>query len=161
MNIRKCFFAISVALLMTASMAVRSSFADNAPEGILGSWVVAITEGPGTPDLPVWYRAHVTFVPGGGLVASITDPLLTTGHGSWARLTGNALAITILLSQFSAQGEFLGTLKARATLKLDRRTDKFSSDDYQFEFFDPNGQPTGFVGTGLAHGTRIKVEKLH
>jgi hypothetical protein len=69
-------------------------------------------------------------------------------------------AVTILLFQFSPAGLFLGTLKARATLEVNDKSDTFDSDDYQFEFFDSVGNPTGFVGVGTAHGTRIKVEPL-
>ena len=46
-------------------------------------------------------------------------------------------------------------------LRLMRQgTQSIHGDDYQFEFFDPDGNPTGFVGIGAAHGTRIKVEPL-
>jgi len=94
------------------------------------------------------------------LVATITDPFLNTGHGAWAKTGKRAFAVTILLFQFSREGAFLGTLKARATLRPTREGDSFDSDDYQFEFFDPDGEPTGFLGIGAAHGSRIKVEPL-
>jgi hypothetical protein len=145
-------------LILTIASA--SAFADNKPKGLEGSWRVTITAGPGTPELPPWYQALVTFDPSGGLVATITDPLLKTGHGAWEKNGRQTFPVTILLFQFGPDGEFLGTLKARATLKLNDRSDTFDSDDYQFEFFDPDGNPTGFVGTGAAHGTRIRVEPL-
>ena len=129
-------------------------------DSLEGSWAVSIKEGPGTPDLPDWYQALVTFSPRGGLVATITDPLLKTGHGAWVQTGGRKFAVTILLFQFDSAGNFLGTLKARATLRVHNRSDTFDSDDYQFEFFDPDGNPTGFVGVGTAHGTRVKVELL-
>ena len=140
---------------------VHAEQATRAPESLLlGSWSVRIQEGPGTPDLPDWYKALVTFSPGGGLVATITDALLKTGHGTWVKTGNRRFAVTILLFQFDSAGNFLGTLKARATLKINRTSDTFDSDDYQFEFFDPDGNPTGFVGVGTAHGTRIKAEPL-
>jgi hypothetical protein len=148
-----------IAVFIVATPA-RSAFADEKGKGVEGSWRVTITGGPGTPQLPTWYQALVTFGTDGGLVATITDPLLQTGHGAWGKKGKQAFAVTILLFQFGPDGSFLGTLKARATLELNGKGDTFSSDDYQFEFFDPNGDPTGFVGIGAAHGTRIKVEPL-
>jgi hypothetical protein len=136
-----------------------SAFADQAKE-LQGSWRVTITAGAGTPDLPSWYQALVTFNADGGLVATITDPLLNTGHGAWGKKEKDSFSVTILLFQFSPEGSFLGTLKARATLSLNHKSDTFESDDYQFEFFDPDGNPTGFVGIGAAQGTRIKVDPL-
>ena len=124
-----------------------------------GSWRVTITGGPGTPPLPTWYGAHLNVVTDGGLIATITDPNIQTGHGSWTQVGKRKFAVTILLSQFDSKGDFLGTLKARATLKLGKKGRTFESDDYRFAFFDPNGAPTGFAGTGSAHGTRIKVER--
>lgn len=133
---------------------------ESSNDPLQGSWAVTITEGPGTPDLPNWYKALVTFSPGGGLVATITDALLKTGHGAWVQTGKRKFAVTILLFQFDPTGSFLGTLKARATLRVHDKSDTFDSDDYQFEFFDPDGNPTGFVGVGIAHGVRIKVEPL-
>lgn len=146
--------------LVFVAITTLSALADEKAKGLAGSWRVTITGGEGTPELPSWYQALVTFTAGGGLVATITDPLLTTGHGAWRKKDKNAFAVTILLFQFSPEGAFLGTLKARATLSLNEGLETFESDDYQFEFFDPEGKPTGFVGIGAARGTRIKVEPL-
>ena len=153
------FIASSIALLIFA-VGPAVSFADDNSKGLEGSWRVTITGGSGTPELPRWYQALVTFDRNGGLVATITDPFLNTGHGAWAKTGKKAFAVTILLFQFSRDGAFLGTLKARATLRSNREGDSFDSDDYQFEFFDPDGKPTGFLGIGAAHGSRIKVEPL-
>jgi len=146
-----------IAVLLVA-IAQSPGFADDDARGLEGSWRVTITAG--TPELPSWYQALVTFAPGGGLVATVTDPLLNTGHGAWAKKRHRAFAITILLFQFSSEGQFLGTLKARATLELERKGNTFESDDYQFESFDRDGNPTGFVGFGAAQGVRIKAEPL-
>jgi hypothetical protein len=124
-----------------------------------GSWTVRITGGPGTPALPTWYGAQMTAIPGGGLIATITDPNIQTGHGAWRQVGKRSFAVTILLLQFDSKGDFQGTLKARATLRVNRKSQAFESKDYRFEFFDPNGVPTGFSGVGAAHGTRIKVER--
>ena len=154
----------SLTSVLTATIAtlivmgtVRPSFAEP-KRGLEGSWVVGITEGAGTPDLPTWYKAFVTFDRGRGLVASITDPSLTSGHGVWVRSGPHAFDVSIFLSRFGDQGQFLGTLKARATLRLDQTGDRFTSDSYEFAFFDPDGQATGFAGTGSAHGLRMNLE---
>ena len=159
-RIMRIVVLIGVTTVFLAALGSYPSFADEKSESIEGSWTVTITGGPGTPPLPTWYGALVTFTPNGGLISTITDPLITTGHGSWARTKKHNFAITILLRQFDPTGKFLGTLKARATLKVRQSGDEFSSDDYRFEFFDPNGSPTGFTGVGAAHGKRIDVEPL-
>jgi hypothetical protein len=55
-----------------------SAFADDKAKGLAGSWRVTITGGAGTPELPTWYQALVTFTADGGLVATITDPFFST-----------------------------------------------------------------------------------
>jgi hypothetical protein len=155
---------IAVLSILTLVNANRFALAEpkskSSEDSLEGAWAVTIKEGAGTPQLPSWYKALVTFSSGGGLVATITDPLLKSGHGAWIQTEKRKFAVTILLFQFDPIGNFLGTLKARATLKLHGNSDTFDSDDYQFEFFDPDGNPTGFVGVGTAHGTRIAVERL-
>jgi hypothetical protein len=126
---------------------------------LTGSWNVRIVGGPGTPPLPSWYQADVTFDRDGGLVATITDPSINTGHGAWTKVGNRKFAVTIFLFQFEQSGKFAGTLRARATLKLDKKSRTFDSDDYRFDFFDPDGNPTGFAGVGQAHGTRIAVQR--
>jgi len=134
-----------------------AAFADS--KGRLeGSWSVSITGGTGTPTLPIWYRALVTFTRDGGLVATITDASISTGHGTWLKVDHRTFAISIVLNQFDGAGGFLGTLRARATLVLNTAADEFTADEYQFEFFDPAGNPTGFLGLGVAHGVRIAAE---
>ena len=151
---------IGTITFLIVTMGSHSSYADQKSTLLEGSWVVRITGGQGTPDLPSWYQANVTFSRGGGLVATITDPLLSTGHGAWSKTGKRDFAVTIIFFQFDPDGNFLGTLKARATLTVNDTSDTFTSDDYQFEFFDPDGNPTGFVGVGEADGTRINVEPL-
>ena len=159
-RILRTLIVTGVITILIAATDSHSSFAYQKSKLLEGSWIVTITGGQGTPDLPSWYKAHVTFSRGGGLVATITDPLLSTGHGAWSKTGKREFAITILLFQFDLAGNFLGTLEARATLTVDDNSDTFDSDDYQFEFFDPDRNPTGFVGVGAAHGTRINVEPL-
>src|SRR5919204_1177155 len=144
-----------LALLATLAAAPGALAAkkSRARASLLGSWSVTITGGRGTPQLPDWYGAQVTFSPGGGAVATITDPNIQTGHGTWKRLGKRAFAVTIRLFQFDASGAFLGTLQANATLELNAKSTRFESDDYRFRVFDPDGKPTGATGVGAAHGT--------
>ena len=156
-NVRSLFVSGIVTMLLLAIVS-SSGFAAENSKDLEGSWRVTIGGGPGTPELPTWYEAFVTFTGNGGLVATIADPSIKTGHGAWTRKPKQVFPVTILLYQFGPTGSFVGTLKARATLRVNDKSDSFDSDDYHFEFFDKDGHPTGFSGTGSAHGTRIKVE---
>jgi hypothetical protein len=150
-----------VALLATlvGSQGALAGQKSKSKASLLGSWSVTITGGPGTPELPDWYGSQITFSPGGGAVATITDPNIQTGHGAWERLGKRKFVVTILLFQFDLSGDFLGTLKANATLKVNKKSTAFESDDYRFKVFDPDGNPTGLSGVGAAHGVRINVER--
>ncbi len=153
---RLAFIIVGTVALLVGPLGTAPSFADT--KELVGTWSATITGGPGTPPLPTWYGALVTFDRDGGLVATITDPLITTGHGAWLKTGHRTFVVTILLRQFDAAGNFLGTLRARATIVVNREGDQFTGDPYSFEFFDENGNPTSFAGVGTAHGTRIVVE---
>jgi hypothetical protein len=139
-------------------MAPRSSLAGEQGK-IEGAWVITITGGVGTPSLPSWYRALATFTRDGGLIETITDHSISTGHGRWAKGHGQEFALTTLLFRFDGAGNFLGTLKARGNVTLDKTGDEFTSDAYLFEFFDPDGNLVT-SGVGKGHGTRIVVQPL-
>jgi hypothetical protein len=152
----------STTLVVTATLAAvligaaSPSEAAGASKGALeGSWRVTITGGTGTPPLPNWYCALVTFTHEGGLVATITDGSISTGHGAWSKVGSHEFLITIELRQFNADGSFAGTLKAPATITVNNAATEFTSDEYHFEFFDPFGHPPGSSGIGQANGTRI------
>jgi hypothetical protein len=151
-------------LIVIATLATILIGATNPPEtmgeskgALEGSWRVTITGGEGTPTLPDWYGALVTFTHEGGLVATITDGAISTGHGAWTKVGNHEFAITIELRQFDAGGNFAGTLKATATITVNNAATQFTSEEYRFEFFDQNGDPTGFSGIGAAAGTRMSA----
>ncbi len=152
------FIMTGLLIFLITAIAPRSGFADSKGD-IEGAWIVSITGGPGTPSLPSWYRALATFTHDGGLIETITDPLIGTGHGRWVKTHGHEYAVTTLLFRFDATGDFLGTLKARATLALSKTGNEFDSSEYLFEFFDRDGNLLA-SGTGTAHGTRLTVEAL-
>jgi hypothetical protein len=152
---------IALALALTLATVTATGAADGAsrPFSLTGSWTVKIKGGRGTPALPRWYGSMVTFTSGGGLIATITDPNIKTGHGSWTRVGSRSFRVTILLWQFDSNGHFLGTLKAQATLNVGRSGRTLTSNNYRFSFSDPNGKPTGLAGVGSASGRRIPVER--
>ena len=126
-------------------------------EDITGSWRVRIVGGTGTPPLPIWYGALATFTRDGCLVATIRDSSISTGHGAWIPTKRREFAISIELLLFNAAGDFAGTLRSTATLRVGKDGSTFTSDDYAFESFDITGNPTGFAGVGQALGTRLTV----
>ena len=130
---------------------------DSHGPSIVGAWEVTITslDWPGGP-LPDWYRARATFTQDGGLVQTVTDPFITTGHGSWAKRGAREFAVTTRLSQFANDGAFLGTIVARATIQVSRDGTGFIGDPYRFEFLDSDGD-TVLTGSGVARGRRIPV----
>jgi len=156
---RTLVFVMTAALVFLSTVMVPPlSFADG-QSTIVGAWRVFISGGPGTPPLPDWYQALATFTRDGGLIETITDPSIGTGHGRWVKTHRRQFAVTTLLFQFDAAGVFVGTLKARANLTLDKAGNEFTSDKYLFEFFDRDGNLLT-SGVGAAHGTRIEVEPL-
>ena len=123
-------------------------------EGGAGGFLASDHRGGGDAALPDWYGALVTFTREGGLVATITDGAISTGHGAWSKVGSHEFAITIELRQF-ASGAFVGTLKATATITVNNAATQFTSDEYRFELFDSDGNSTGFSGIGQATGIRI------
>ena len=105
-TILRSFIVIGIITVLVVGIASSSAFAEEKTKGLQGSWKVTITGGAGTPDLPSWYQALVTFGADGGLVATITDPFLNTGHGAWRKKEKNTFAVTILLFQFNPGGCF-------------------------------------------------------
>jgi hypothetical protein len=93
------------------------------------------------------------------VIETITDPSIGTGHGRWVKTHGQEFAVTTFLFRFDATGDFQGTLRARATIALDKTGNEFNSDNYLFEFFDKNGN-FQTSGVGKAHGRRIVVQPL-
>ena len=154
---RNHLIVIATLAAMLVGAASPSETGGESKGALEGSWRVTITGGEGTPTLPDWYGALVTFTHEGGLVATITDGTISTGHGAWSKVGNHEFAITIELRGFDAGGNFTGTLKATATITVNNAATQFTSDEYQFEFFDPNGNPTGFSGIGQAAGTRISA----
>ena len=145
--------ALSVLVFALTGSALAFAKSPHATEPTIhGTWIVSVT-GEGLPD---WYRALATFGRGGTLIETVTDPKITTGHGSWVKTGPREVAITTRLLQFDDAGEFIGTLKARADLVLTEKGKEFTSDRYLFEFIDRDGNLVT-SGEGTAHGSRLGV----
>jgi hypothetical protein len=146
---------ITVILVTAMVTQSRLSSASSPGQQMEGSWLVAVA-GEG---LPRWYSALATFTRDGGVVQTVTDPLISTGHGEWVRTGDREFAVTTLLLRFDETGDFIGTIKGRAVFKLNETLDELTSDRYLWELFDRDGNPLS-SGVGTAQGTRIRVEPL-
>jgi hypothetical protein len=116
-----------------------------------GSWEVTVMPDGGEPIVDVG-----TFTSGGGIINSDPDPNLSTGHGTWVRTGAHQFAVTFV-SFLSDQGVPLGTVKVRAEIQLDTKTDTFSG-PFRTDVFIDGNLVQSFCGTVQA--TRINVEPL-
>jgi hypothetical protein len=124
-----------------------------------GSWNVIVNQGT-----PAEFRTLITYDEGGGLVAS--PPLVpppfhaSTVHGTWEKVGGRRFAITFLTLLYDSSGQFVGTVKVRGTLGLNRAGDESDAISTSLDVFDPAGNllPQFSTCGGTSHGTRIKVE---
>jgi len=89
---------------------------------------------------------------------SATNPVLTPGHGMWARVGRRQFAFTDIVILYDIQtGEYRGSGKLRGKLTLDKVGNL--SGDNRVEIFDPNG----VLMIALPHPfrlTRINVDPL-
>jgi hypothetical protein len=120
---------------------------------IVGSWAGTIDDGA---------RILMSFTSDGIVLSSVqtevslTNPVLTPGHGAWTPVGRRQFALTIVAARYDIQtGEYLGVGKLRALLKLDRAGRL--NGDKKAEFFDPNGSLLGTLA-GAIRFTRITVE---
>ena len=152
--------ATALGFILIAGLNSRSSVragGGSAPS-LEGSWNVVV--GPGSPTE---FRTLVTYAAGGGLMA--TDPVVpppfhaSTVHGTWERTGGHQFTYTFLSLLYSPTGSFVGTLKVRETITVDKSGDQYDGTS-SIEVFDPFGNVVpGFSSCGgISHGTRIKVE---
>jgi hypothetical protein len=87
---------------------------------------------------------------------SLTNPVLTPGHGVWTLVGHRQFTITIVAVLYDIQtGEYRGAGKLRALLTLDKAGNLTGAK--KAEFFDPDGNLVGTL-VGELRFTRIKVE---
>ena len=166
---RKIFFPVLViagalAMLVIARGA-RPSDNDNekARGSIVGSWKVTavITEPPGSGTSQLFY----TFAQGGTFLQTGNEgPRLGPGHGAWTRTGDHEFGLTFSRMRFDLTTDpptYLGTLKIRwAPLRLNDAGDRWTSDRWVLDLFDPDGNFIRRAFEGTAQAERIVVEPL-
>ena len=124
-------------------------------QSIVGSWMGTFENGE---------RILVSFTSDGIVLSSVQtevsaiNPVLTPGHGVWARVGRRQFAFTDIVILYDIQtGEYRGSGKLRGVLTLDKKGNL--SGDNKVEIFDPNG----VLLIALPHPfrlTRINVDPL-
>jgi hypothetical protein len=87
---------------------------------LAGSWEVTVMPSGGGHIID-----YVSFTEGGGITNIDPDPNLSAGIGTWERLGSNRFANTFV-HFLSDNGTPIGTLKVRAEVTYDSKTDTFS-----------------------------------
>ena len=124
-------------------------------QSIVGSWMGTFENGE---------RILMSFTSDGIVLSSVqtevsaTNPVLTPGHGVWARVGRRQFAFTDIVILYDIQtGEYRGSGKLRGMLTLNKAGNL--SGDNKVEIFDPNG----VLMIALPHPfrlTRINVDPL-
>jgi hypothetical protein len=107
----------------------------NQEHSIVGSWMGTFDNGE---------RLLMSFTSDGIVLSSVQtevsaiNPVLTPGHGVWARLGKRQFAFTDIVILYDINtGEYRGAGKLRGVLTLDKAGNL--SGDNRVEIFDPNG----------------------
>ena len=159
---------ISLALVVTALMLTLSGWliaqstvreSEESDSQLEGSWNTVV--GPGSP---IEFRTLVSYAEGGAMMA--TEPAFpppfhgSTVHGTWEKTGRHQFASTFLCLIYDPTGHFVGTLKVRENITLNRAGNEYNQVSSQ-EVFDPAGNPVPQFSTcNTAHGTRINVEPV-
>ena len=131
----------SVIAVFTPAPQLRAAEQAGAPDSdqdqpsIVGSWIGTFENGE---------RILVSFTSDGIVLSSVqtevsaTNPVLTPGHGVWARVSRRQFAFTDVVLLYDLQtGEYQGFGKLRGVLSLDKAGNL--GGDNTVEIFDPNG----------------------
>ena len=127
-------------------------------KAIVGSWLGISSEGN---------RILQSFTSDGVFFASVqggvnTDPMfgvLTPAHSVWQHLGGRKFAATAISVNYDINtGAYLGYLKARLVLTLNKAGDQMTGTD-KVEIFGSDGELV-FAATGATTFTRIKFESF-
>lgn len=128
---------------------------------LVGSWMVAVDRGPALPPL----KSLQTFARGGGIVETSNGGALvrSPGHGAWERIGNRRYATTIVFFRYdpAQNGAFVGTVKLRRELELDRDGNSFTGVSVA-ELRDANGNLLPGSNTRRDNETadRITVEPI-
>jgi hypothetical protein len=124
---------------------------------IVGSWLGTVGETAAIAsftDDGVFSSSVQTEVGGFGEVA-------TPSHGIWVHLGGRRFGITTFLVRYDlVTGEYLGFIKVRARLVLDKAGDQLNGMD-KVELFDATGALEAAPPSSDVHYARIKFEPFN
>ena len=142
--------AIATLITLTSTHSSATAGASSAPQ-LEGSWEVTVMPTGGDPIID-----FSTMTEGGGLISTDPDPNVSTGIGTWERIGPKRFAVTFV-HFLSDQGAPLGTLKVRAEVTLDFRTDTFSG-PFRTDVVIGGNVVQSICGT--VHARRISIEPL-
>lgn len=127
-----------IAVFATATQASQAAEQEGLHQeetSIVGSWIGTFDNGE---------RILMSFTSDGIVLSSVqtevtlTNPVLTPGHGAWAQVGRREFAFTDVVVLYDIEGgEYRGAGKLRGLLTLDKAGNL--SSDAKVEIFDPNG----------------------
>jgi len=151
--------AVVVAALAAGGMSAAGSSEDDSGS-LVGSWIVSVDRGPLGP-----LTSLVTYTEGHGSVETANSgaSLRTAGIGVWQRVAPRRFEATSIFFRIdpAAGGAFLGTVKLRMAVDLDRDGNSFSGVAVP-ELRDQNGNllPGSNTRHDAISGTRMTVESI-
>ena len=118
---------------------------------IVGTWI-ADTDESDPSNLPSLFLfnsdgSYVQSDAGGG-----------NGFGAWSATGANTANLTIYFQE-AENGNFVGTLKVRASITVADDGQSFNA-PYTLEYVSPDGQASGEYGPSTATGIKITVEPM-
>lgn len=125
------------------------------PFAITGTWNVNATSSAVPP-----FRALITFMDGGGMIASAQGDILlgidsaaTAGHGAWVRTGGRSFLFTFRQIFYTAAGGYDGGILVRHTANLAASGQSWTG-NMTFEIFNADDVVV-FAGSGNSTATRL------
>ncbi|HMO81286.1 MAG TPA: hypothetical protein PKD24_10885 [Pyrinomonadaceae bacterium] len=127
----------------------------NFRNSLAGTWDIAVTSSGAPP-----FRAMITFMESGGLIASSQGDILlninsvaTPGHGAWVRTGNRAFLFTFRQIFYGADGSYEGGILVRHTANMTANGQNWTG-DMTFEIYNENDVVV-FAGTGSGTATRL------
>jgi hypothetical protein len=125
---------------------------------LTGAWIVTVDRGPAGV-----LKSLQTYGRGGGFVETsnaVPNTMRGPGHGAWSRAGHRRYDTTQLFFRYDPQtGAFLGYLKLRSRIELNRDGNSFSALTMA-QPLDAGGNPIGPPRSDSAVGERVGVEPI-